>query len=85
MAIEIVDFPIKSMMIFHSFLYVYQRVYQPSTLRVRQAFVWSKNFLAEVSTPNFFCALRKGQVQPGFEGWWPIGCAVCTTKRMVET
>jgi len=26
MAIEIVDFPINSMVIFHSFLYVYQRV-----------------------------------------------------------
>ena len=26
MAIEIVDFPIDSMVIFHSFLYVYQRV-----------------------------------------------------------
>ena len=27
MAIEIVDLPINSMVIFHSFLYVYQRVY----------------------------------------------------------
>ena len=28
-AIEIVDFPIDSMVIFHSFLYVYQRVANP--------------------------------------------------------
>ena len=34
MAIEIVDFPINRMVIFHSFLYVYQRVPCPETKRM---------------------------------------------------
>ena len=33
MTIEIVDFPINSMVIFHSFLYVYQRVSYRSLVR----------------------------------------------------
>ena len=34
MAIEIVDFPINSMVIFHSFLYVYQRVFETNHPRL---------------------------------------------------